>query len=44
MKTQSAFSKGMEVKKLGKSIEYNPYRHKGTAQEFEDFIKGYNAA
>lgn len=37
-----AYLKGIEIKALGKSIEYNPYRHKGTAQEFEDFIAGYN--
>jgi hypothetical protein len=40
---KEAYFKGIEVKTLGKSIEYNPYRYKGTAQEYLDFVKGYNA-
>jgi len=39
-----AYKKGVQVKKLGYSIYYNPYRNKGTAEEYIQFILGYESA
>ncbi len=39
-----AFNKGVKTKKLGHSIYYNPYRNKGTAEEYIQFILGYESA
>ena len=38
-----AYKKGVQIKKLGYSIDYNPYRHKGTAEEYIQFILGYES-
>jgi len=40
----TAFNKGVQIKKLGYSIHYNPYRHKGSAEDYEQFILGYKSA
>ncbi len=38
-----AYLKGVKIAKLGKSIYFNPYRHKGAAQEFCDFESGWRS-
>ena len=30
----TAFNKGVKIKKSGYSINYNPYRHKGSAKDY----------
>lgn len=37
------FNLGKKHKEMGYSIYYNPYRNKGTPQQFGDWVKGYNA-
>ncbi len=39
-----AYKKGAKIKKLGYSINYNPYRNKGSAEEYIQFILGYESA
>lgn len=38
-----AFKKGVEMATIGRSIYFNPYRHKGTSEEYLDFIAGYKS-
>jgi hypothetical protein len=38
-----AYNLGCKVAAEGHSIHFNPYRHKGTAQEYCDFEAGYLA-
>ena len=33
---------GMMHRRMGKSIHYNPYRNKGTVEQFSDWLEGYN--
>jgi hypothetical protein len=40
----AAYLKGIEIFNLNKSIYFNPYRHKGNRQSFDDFERGYNDA
>jgi len=40
----TAFNKGVKIKKLGYSVNYNPYRHKGSTEDYEQFILGYKSA
>ena len=35
------FEQGVNHYNLGKSIHYNPYRHKGTAKQFVDWVSGW---
>jgi len=35
---------GAEHRRLGKSIHYNPYRHKGTPKQYTDWRQGYERA
>jgi len=37
-----AFKNGTECALAGKSIHYNPFRNKGTADQFNDWVSGYN--
>jgi len=37
-----SYKLGKKHNALGYSIFYNPYRNKGTAKEFADWVKGYN--
>lgn len=38
------FREGVEHRNLGKSIYYNPYRHKGTTQQYIDWVTGWTNA
>ncbi len=38
-----AFKKGKLLRSQGFSIAYNPYRHKGSVREYQDFILGWNS-
>ena len=38
-----AYSKGVQIKKLGYSIAYNPYRNKGSEEDYIQFILGYKS-
>jgi len=40
----TAFNEGVKIKKLGYSIHYNPYRNKGTANDYINFIAGYRSS
>jgi len=33
---------GKQHRELGKSIHYNPFRHKGTVQDYTDWIDGWS--
>ena len=37
------YQKGVQIKNLGYSIHYNPYRYKGSTEDYEQFILGYNS-
>jgi hypothetical protein len=37
-----AFELGIAHKKMGKSIHYNPYRNKGTVEQFNAWLDGYS--
>lgn len=39
----NAFDQGKKAKKLGKSKEYNPYRHKGSPEDYTEWINGWNS-
>lgn len=36
------FNQGKQCAVFGYSIHYNPYRHKGTAQQFIEWERGWN--
>ncbi|QGJ84340.1 hypothetical protein [Pseudoalteromonas phage XCL1123] len=37
------YEQGKQAKLNGKSIEYNPYRHKGTVEQYNSWRKGWLA-
>jgi hypothetical protein len=37
----NAYQLGRTHKKMGYSIWYNPFRHKGSGKEYADWIEGY---
>jgi len=37
----NAYQLGQTHKKMGYSIWYNPFRNKGSAQEYAEWIEGY---
>ena len=39
----TAFEKGKEARKNGKSKEYNPYRNKGSNFDYKEWVKGWNS-
>ena len=43
-KNKVAFNKGVQIKNMGYSIYYNPYRNKGSAEDYDQFIIGYKSA
>lgn len=38
-----AYKQGVEHRQAGKSIWYNPYRHKGKGQQFVDWENGWRS-
>jgi hypothetical protein len=38
----SPYKNGVLCAKAGKSIHYNPYRNKGTGEQYSNWIAGYN--
>ena len=38
------YQQGIDAYKAGKSIHYNPYRHKGTPTQHSDWIAGWTFA
>lgn len=38
-----AFKLGVQIAKMGYSIYFNPFRYKGTAQQFLDWESGYKS-
>jgi len=39
----TAFERGKEARKNGKSEAYNPYNHKGSPSDYTDWFKGWNS-
>lgn len=39
----SAYILGIACNKLGHSIYYNPFEHKGSSQEYLDWISGWKS-
>ena len=38
-----SYNLGKKHKSMGYSIHYNPYRNKGTAKQFNDWLSGYRS-
>ena len=38
----TAFEQGKEARNNGKSEAYNPYRNKGLASDYMDWVKGWS--
>ncbi len=38
----NAYELGIKCKNMGYSIHYNPFRHKGSAEQYKQWILGYN--
>jgi len=37
----NAYDLGIQCRKMGYSIHYNPFRHKGSNEQYEQWVLGY---